>query len=49
MPATSLFERGLITADGNSGVPVNFATRPLWLVRGEDRTGKNDFKVGHPA
>ena len=31
---------------GRSGVPVAFATRPLWLLRGRDRTGRNDFKRG---
>jgi hypothetical protein len=33
--------------DGKTGVPVNFAQRPLWLVRGVDRSGRNDFTVGH--
>jgi ectoine hydroxylase-related dioxygenase (phytanoyl-CoA dioxygenase family) len=47
MPATSVFERGLRPADGKTGVPVNFAQRPIWLVRGVDRSGRNDFAVGH--
>jgi ectoine hydroxylase-related dioxygenase (phytanoyl-CoA dioxygenase family) len=47
MPATSVFERNLNPAEGKSGLPVSFATRPLWLVRGQDRTGRNDFTVGH--
>jgi hypothetical protein len=47
MPATSLFDRSLKPVDGKSGVPVQFATRPLWLVRGQDRTGRNDFTIGH--
>lgn len=47
MPATSVFERDLTPADGKSGIPVSFATRPLWLVRGADKTGRNDFAVGH--
>ena len=47
MPATSVFERNLNPTDGKSGIPVSFATRPLWLVRGVDRTGRNDFTVGH--
>lgn len=46
MPATSLFDRRLKPVDGKTGVPVNFAHRPLWLVRGQDRAG-NDFAVGH--
>jgi ectoine hydroxylase-related dioxygenase (phytanoyl-CoA dioxygenase family) len=46
MPGTSSFERHLNPADGRSGVPVAFATRPLWLLRGCDRTRRNDFEVG---
>lgn len=47
MPSTSLFDRHLKPHDGKTGVPVAFATRPLWLLRGVDRTGQNDFKIGH--
>lgn len=47
MPSTSLFDRSLRPSDGKTGVPVNFARRPLWLLRGVDRAG-NDFQVGHP-
>lgn len=47
MPGTSLFDRNLKPFDGQTGVPVSFATRPLWLLRGEDKTGLNDFAVGH--
>jgi len=47
MPSTSVFERGLRPADGQTGVPVNFARRPLWLLRGVDRSGRNDFSIGH--
>jgi ectoine hydroxylase-related dioxygenase (phytanoyl-CoA dioxygenase family) len=47
MPATSVFERDLRPAHGKTGVPVDFAHRPLWLVRGIDRSGRNDFSVGH--
>jgi ectoine hydroxylase-related dioxygenase (phytanoyl-CoA dioxygenase family) len=47
MPATSLFDRTLRPVDGQTGVPVSFATRPLWLLRGRDRTGRNDFVTGH--
>lgn len=49
MPATSHFDRSLRPVDGKSGVPVDFARRPLWLVRGVDRSGRNDFTVGHPG
>ncbi len=47
MPSTSLFDRALRPVQGRSGVPVNFAQRPLWLVRGTDRHGGNDFTTGH--
>lgn len=47
MPATSVFERDLRPADGKSGVAVDFARRPLWLLRGTDRSGRNDLEVGH--
>ena len=47
MPGSSLFDRSLRPSDGQTGVPVSFATRPLWLLRGQDRTGRNDLTVGH--
>jgi Phytanoyl-CoA dioxygenase (PhyH) len=47
MPSTSLFDRSLKPMDGKTGVAVNFANRPLWLLRGQDRTGLNDFQIGH--
>ena len=47
MPATSLFDRELRPVDGKSGIPVNFSNRPIWLLRGQDRTGRNNFRVGH--
>jgi ectoine hydroxylase-related dioxygenase (phytanoyl-CoA dioxygenase family) len=47
MPSTSVFERDLRPVEGKSGVPVDFARRPLWLVRGVDRSGRNDFTAGH--
>ncbi|QXD25104.1 phytanoyl-CoA dioxygenase family protein [Opitutia bacterium ISCC 51] len=45
MPATSLFDRSQVFE--NSGFRVDFATRPLWLLRGKDVTGANDFTIGH--
>jgi len=48
MPATSVFERNLRPSDGKTGVAVNFSQRPLWLLRGRDVSGRNDFDVGHP-
>jgi len=45
MPATSHFDRSISALDS----VANFARRPIWLVRGVDRTGKNDFKIGHES
>jgi hypothetical protein len=47
MPSTSVFERSLRPAEGKTGLAVDFANRPLWLVRGIDRSGRNDLAVGH--
>jgi ectoine hydroxylase-related dioxygenase (phytanoyl-CoA dioxygenase family) len=47
MPTTSVFERSLRPAEGKTGLAVDFANRPLWLVRGIDRSGRNDLVVGH--
>jgi hypothetical protein len=47
MPSSSVFERDLRPVDGQSGVPVNFAQRPIWLLKGRDLSGRNDFEVGH--
>jgi ectoine hydroxylase-related dioxygenase (phytanoyl-CoA dioxygenase family) len=41
MPGTSVFERDLMPASSASGYLVDFSTRPLWLLRGRDRTGRN--------
>jgi Phytanoyl-CoA dioxygenase (PhyH) len=49
MPATSLFDRGLKERSAISGYTVDFGNRPIWLLRGQDRTGRNDFRIGHPA
>jgi hypothetical protein len=47
MPGSSLFDRSWTPSQGKTGLQVSFATRPLWLLRGEDRTGRNDFAIGH--
>ena len=47
MPSTSVFERDLRPAEGKTGITVDFARRPLWLLKGVDRSGRNDFSVGH--
>ncbi len=49
MPGTSVLERNLDPTGSGTGIPVQWATRPLWLLRGRDRTGRNDFAAGHPA
>jgi hypothetical protein len=47
MPTTSHFDREIGRALQAKGNLVDFATRPLWLVRGQDACGLNDFSVGH--
>ena len=47
MPGTSVFARDLIKPNASSGYLVDFSTRPLWLLQGKDRTGQNDFSIGH--
>ena len=49
MPGTSVFDRNLIPTSDASGYKVDFSTRPLWLLKGQDRTGRNDFRAGHGA
>ena len=45
MPATSHYDRTLGRRRDNS--PFNIVDQPLWLMRGVDRTGRNDFQHGH--
>jgi hypothetical protein len=47
MPGSSLFERPVMDLDESVGYAVDFASRPLWLLRGEDVHGQNDFEIGH--
>ncbi len=48
MPASSLFDRTIFKGNNQNGTfATDFSHRPLWLLRGQDRTGKNDFTVGH--
>ena len=47
MPSTSHYDRSLAMGSGSSIAPVEFPRRPIWLVRGVDRCGKNDFTIGH--
>lgn len=45
MPATSLFDRSSGADGTGAGYAVYFSNRPIWLLRGEDKTGQNDFDV----
>jgi hypothetical protein len=47
MPATSVFERAAGDEHVQSGITFSMSKRPIWLLRGRDRSGKNDFTVGH--
>ena len=47
MPATSVFERAAGDVHVQSGVMFSMSQRPIWLLRGRDRSGRNDFSVGH--
>ncbi len=49
LPGTSVLERNLDPTGSSTGIPTQWATRPLWRLRGRDRTGRNHFTVGHPA
>ena len=46
MPATSHFERTLDPTRIANNQVLDFAQRPIWLLRGVDRAN-NDFTVGH--
>jgi ectoine hydroxylase-related dioxygenase (phytanoyl-CoA dioxygenase family) len=48
MPATSRFDRSQPPALIGPGMVLDFANRPIWLVRGTDRAG-NDFTVGRES
>ena len=45
MPSTSWFRRDMQMPF--SGYQVDFSHRPIWLVKGRDVCGKNDFDIGH--
>ena len=46
MPTTSHFNRELGKEIEMRSKAVNFSDRPLFLVRGSDQCGLNDFKMG---
>ena len=47
MPSTSHYDRSLDMGGASNSAPVEFAQRPIWLLRGVDRCGRNDFSIGH--
>ena len=47
MPGTSIFDRNMKVGSGQDDVQTDLGQRALFLVRGEDKTGKNNFTVGH--
>ena len=49
MPATSHFDRQFYKSgeSATTSYKTDFSSRPIWLLRGADRSGKNDFSVGH--
>lgn len=48
MPATSHFDRDMFEPRTlPNGLTVDFRNRPIWLLRGRDASGNNDFVIGH--
>lgn len=47
MPAASVFERAPGDEHVQSGVTFSMSRRPIWLLRGRDASGRNDFRIGH--
>ena len=47
MPASSVFDRSIEVGQSSSIGTSEFANRPIWLVRGRDTSGKNNFQIGH--
>ncbi|MGB0504599.1 MAG: phytanoyl-CoA dioxygenase family protein [Pikeienuella sp.] len=45
MPTTSLFDRHKYPPSKDSNIGINFAERPMILMRGVDRHGGNDFET----
>ncbi len=47
MPATSFYNHDSGKIKEDAGSPHGYSNRALFLLRGEDRTGRNDFSRGH--
>ena len=47
MPATSFYNHNSGKIKEEAGSPHGYSNRALFLLRGEDRTGHNDFARGH--
>jgi hypothetical protein len=46
MPSMSFYDRSLVDKRRDNS-PFNIYEQPLWLVHGDDRSGRNDFVRGH--
>lgn len=49
MPATSHYDHDAVLTARRRSPGAGHHTRPLILARGVDRSGRNDFRRGHPA
>jgi hypothetical protein len=47
MPATAHYDRTNAPMKVRSGTTPDYAGRPIWLLRGENRHPGNDFTIGH--
>lgn len=47
MPASATFDRALGEELERRNGAVDYSRRPIWLVSGEDASGRNDYRVGH--
>lgn len=47
MPATSHYDRSLVLDSASNQYDFDLVSRPIYLVRGEDKCGLNDFVTGH--
>ena len=47
MPGTSVYDREMPVGQSSDLAQSDFSERPIWLARGVDCTGANDFLLGH--